>query len=83
MALEVLKWIGLVLAAGFIGYIGRYLAGQIIDRIHKKRAERAETAEINGNPRLSLAEELEEHRIKQEKKKAKQEFKKAKKAAKT
>ena len=82
MALEILKWIGLVLAAGFIGYIGRYLASLIIERIHKKRTERADAAELAGQPRLTLVEELEEQRIKQEKKKAKQEVKKAKKEGK-
>ena len=34
--LEILKWIGIVLAAGFIGYFGRYLAMLIIEKVHKK-----------------------------------------------
>ena len=37
--LEILKWTGIVLAAGFVGYFGRYLAMVIIDRLHKKRPE--------------------------------------------
>jgi hypothetical protein len=34
---EVLKWIGIVFAAGFIGYFGRYLSMMIIERIRKKK----------------------------------------------
>ena len=35
---EILKWIGIVLAAGFVGYFGRYLAMLILDRFHKGKA---------------------------------------------
>ena len=41
--LEILKWVGLVFAAGFIGYFGRYLSMLILDRIHKKRAATPES----------------------------------------
>ena len=42
--LEVLKWVGVVLAAGFIGYFGRYLAMLIIEKIHKRRPQPTATA---------------------------------------
>ena len=79
--LEVLKWIGIVLAAGFIGYIGRYLAGLIIDRMHKRR-------EASPPPAPGTAQETppspevqrEEAKNKEEKKKAKAEAKRLKKA---
>ncbi|MFH1651805.1 MAG: hypothetical protein ABID87_06890 [Chloroflexota bacterium] len=34
---EVLKWVALVFAAGFVGYFGRYLGMLIIDRLRRKR----------------------------------------------
>ena len=36
--MEALKWIGIVLAAGFVGYFGRYLAMKIIERVERKKA---------------------------------------------
>ncbi len=78
--LEVLKWVGLVLAAGFVGYFGRYLAMIIIDKVQKKKA-----SAINENAPGESADpeiQLEETRAKVEKKKAKAEAKKAKKAGK-
>ena len=44
---EILKWIGLVFAAGFIGYFGRYLSMLIIERLRKRKAEQAPTATSN------------------------------------
>ena len=80
-ALDILKWIGIVLAAGFVGYFGRYLAMQIIEKMRKKKAQPPPT------PELPLAEEvpqsqdiiLEQSKLKVEKKKAKAEAKRAKK----
>jgi len=37
LVLEMLKWAGIVLAAGFIGYFGRYLSMILIDRLRHKR----------------------------------------------
>jgi hypothetical protein len=31
--LDVLTWIGLVLAAGFVGYFGRHLAAKVIEKV--------------------------------------------------
>lgn len=75
--LDALKWIGLVLAAGFIGYFGRYLAMWIIDKIRRKGKTPPEqpASEIPPSPE----QRLEETRLKAEKKKAKAEVKKAKK----
>ena len=76
-AIEVIKWIGIVLAAGFIGYFGRHLAMLIIERIHR------------GQPQESVATEPpkeatigQDSRLKLEKKRAKAEAKRAKKAQK-
>ena len=30
----VIKWIAVVFAAGFVGYFGRYLSMQLIDKVH-------------------------------------------------
>ena len=79
--LEILKWIGIVLAAGFVGYFGRYLAMLIIDRLRKKKAEPEPLknhTEMQSNQQIRYDESL----LKLEKKRAKQEIKKAKKAGK-
>ena len=36
--MEALKWLGIVLAAGFVGYFGRYAAMKIIERMERRRA---------------------------------------------
>jgi hypothetical protein len=38
-AIEVLKWIGIVFAAGFVGYFGRHLAMMIIEKIRRRKPE--------------------------------------------
>ena len=65
---------GIVLAAGFIGYFGRYLAMLIIDRSRKTKTE-SPPQQTLPNPEV----QLEERRLKVEKKKEKTEVKKAKK----
>lgn len=86
LLLEILKWVGIVLAAGFIGYFGRYLAMLIIERIRKKKAQQTPAAEpakeipasqITSPETIRL--QLEEKKAKLEKKKAKAEAKRAKK----
>ena len=90
--IEVLKWIGIVLAAGFIGYFGRYLAMLIIDRIRRRRGKIIPTIEFNKDASpaseaiketLSPEARLEQTRLKLEKKRAKQRVKKVKKAQKS
>jgi hypothetical protein len=71
--LEVLKWIGLVLAAGFVGYFGRYLAMQIIEKTRRNKQE-------SGIPKTETSIPSDNEVLyKSEKKKAKAEIKKAKK----
>ena len=89
LALEILKWVGIVLAAGFIGYFGRYLAMLIIDRIHKKKAPETPVAEPARETRITqepspetVTLEIERQQAKIEKKKAKADAKRAKKARK-
>ena len=72
--LEILKWIGIVLAAGFVGYFGRYLAMMILRQAGRKEPEAGKSD--GGDIRI------EEARLKLEKKKAKQAAKQAKKESK-
>ena len=75
--LEILKWVGIVLAAGFVGYFGRYLAMLIIEKLHRRR----EPAPPPEPEKTGVAEsQIEESRLKLEKKRLKQAAKKAKKA---
>ena len=78
---EILKWVGIVLAAGFIGYFGRYLAMMIIERVHKKNPQ--ETS-VNAPPITPEVVQLEaeKQKAKIEKKKAKAGAKRTKKAKK-
>ena len=87
-AVQILTWVGIVFAAGFIGYFGRYLSMLIIDKVHKKRAQEspaAKSIEIAQPPPQtpeSARREIEEQRAKVEKKKAKAEAKRIKKEGK-
>ncbi len=71
--MEALRWIGIVLAAGFVGYFGRYAAMKIIGRIERRRAgETAPQAPAAGAPPAGKAEaKLEKKRAKQSAKAAK------------
>jgi hypothetical protein len=77
--LEVLKWIGIVVAAGFIGYFGRYLAMWIIERVRNNKAQSPPTSEPQKEIPPSTEVQIEQARLKIEKKKTKAEAKKAKK----
>ena len=74
--LEVLRWMGIALAAGFVGYFGRIPAKILIDKI------RGEEKPVSG--RMAVAEtgggqtELEKSRLKIEKKRVKRAVKIAK-----
>jgi hypothetical protein len=78
LALEILKWVGIVFAAGFVGYFGRYLAMLIIDRMRQRRARQITTEPAKEIP-AGQDTRLEESRLKLEKKKTKAEAKRAKK----
>lgn len=76
--LEVLKWIGIALAAGFVGYFGRYPAKMLLDKITGARKDVSGKAPEEDDGKKQL--ELEKSRLKMEKKAAKQAAKIAKKA---
>jgi len=80
---EVLKWVALVFAAGFIGYFGRFLGMLIIERMRQKRQGSPEqtppvaSAEERAAGRENKSEvdelKLQKKMVKLEKKKAKKE----------
>ena len=76
--LDILKWIGIVLAAGFVGYFGRYLAMMIIGRVHRKKEQ--ETT-VTASPPAPEAVQLEvaKQKAKLAKKRAKARAKRLKK----
>ena len=67
--LEILKWIGIVLAAGFVGYFGRYLAMRLLGQTQRSEKPAAPV-------------HSDEAQLKLEKKKAKLAVKQTKKAGK-
>ncbi|MFC1913786.1 hypothetical protein ACFLXF_00715 [Chloroflexota bacterium] len=79
--LEILKWIGIVFAAGFIGYFGRYFSMMILEKIHKKKAGYSPEVKDKEESSTSIQSKgTEERDFKLEKKRIKLEKKKAKKA---
>jgi hypothetical protein len=79
--LDILKWIGIALAAGFVGYFGRYLAMLIIAKVHKKESKLPSSPEHRAFNDVPISQDsiLEQSKLKVEKKKSKAEAKKAKK----
>ena len=77
--LDVLKWIGVVFAAGFIGYFGRYLSMLIIERMHRRKSQQVPPVEPARETPVGQATAPGEAQLKLEKKRAKAEAKKAKK----
>jgi hypothetical protein len=43
--MDVLKWVAIVFAAGFIGYFGKYLAKVLIGRVHTSKVARSSVAQ--------------------------------------
>jgi len=84
---QVLKWVLVALAAGFVGQFGRHLAKLILERRRqaKLEAERLQGPQTGAYDVERAKIELEEKRIKEqgklEKKRTKTELKKAKKAS--
>jgi len=81
-SLEILKWVGIVLAAGFIGYFGRYVAMLIIEKMRRKKAEQTPTATKDSasghdDPRAEAELKLEKKRAKAESKRLKKQDKEA------
>ena len=77
-ALEVLKWIGIVFAAGFVGYFGRHLAIILIEKIRRSKLESSPSEAPPPTP-PSPSDVAVAARAKVDKKRAKSEAKKAKK----
>ena len=73
--LDVLRWVGIVLAGGFVGYFGRYLAMLLIERWRRRGGAPAEPR--GAPPPLDPAAAAA---AKAAKKRAKAEVKRAKKA---
>jgi hypothetical protein len=80
---EVLKWIGIVFAAGFVGYFGRHLAMILIDKMHRKKGDsvppahpQETSAETQQPDSAGVAEAAARAKI--EKKRAKAEVKRGK-----
>ena len=84
LLIEILKWIGVVFAAGFIGYFGRYLGMLTINRIQKPKAEPDKNTGFPAQPGEKTLIEPDDAtnniRLKIEKKRLKDEAKKAKKS---
>ena len=79
---DILKWVGLAFAAGFIGYFGRYLGMLIIEKVRKKKPKPLPTEELPREIPSRQDNAAEQEKLKLEKKRAKAEAKRAKKAAK-
>ncbi|MFC2001940.1 hypothetical protein ACFLUZ_05515, partial [Chloroflexota bacterium] len=77
--LEILKWVGIVFVAGFVGYFGRYLGMLLIEKMHRRKLAPAVTTESAKETPVSRDAALEASRLKLEKKRAKAEAKRAKK----
>ena len=74
--IEILKWIAVVFAAGFIGYFGKYLSKLIISKLHKKKEV---VIHLPYDKESKYKYKLEKEKLKLEKKKLKLEKKKLKK----
>lgn len=75
---EVLKWVGIVFAAGFVGYFGRYLSKIVIAKAHKPKTGTASVTQTDKQVSSGQTDELEKARLKLEKKKLKLEKKRTK-----
>jgi len=82
LALEILKWVGIVFAAGFIGYFGRYLSMLLIERLRRKKLQATPSTEAAQEPPAAPEPTPETARLELEKQKAKTAKKKAKAGAK-
>jgi hypothetical protein len=77
-AIDVLKWVGIVFAAGFIGYFGRHLAMVLIEKMRRKRPE-STPPEVPPPAPSSPSDVAATAQAKVDKKRAKAEAKRAKK----
>jgi hypothetical protein len=87
--IDILIWVGVVLAIGFIGYFGRYLSMLIIEKLHRRKSGSPPTEIPAGKssspagtvPRETRATQatVSKSQLKLDKKRAKQAVKKVKK----
>ena len=77
-ALEVLKWVGIVFAAGFVGYFGRHLAMILIEKMRHNKTQ-SPTPEAPPPAPSSPSDVAVAAEAKVDKKRAKAEVKRAKK----
>ncbi len=68
---EILKWAALVLAAGFVGYFGRYLAMELIRRFRGDDPAGQASGGDNSQAAADVAAKLRKKRLKSELKSAK------------
>ena len=75
---NILKWVGIAFAGGFVGYFGRHLSKVIIARLHKGKNETpaentatAETIEQQASAQEKARSKLEKKRLKLEQKQQK------------
>ncbi len=69
--MDVLKWVAVVFAAGFIGYFGRYLGKLLIQKFHRSKPEKTPTPQLMGKEANDYDYKLEKKRLKLEKKRSK------------
>lgn len=77
LVIEILRWVGIVFVAGFIGYFGRYLSKIIINKFRKKEPEAKTVIHQYESPEKYKAK-VEKEKLKLEKKRLKALKKKSK-----
>jgi hypothetical protein len=80
--IEVLKWVGIAFATGFVGYFGRHLSKIVIAKVRGEKAERVSVPQPAEETKSESSYEIDKDRLKLEKKKLKLERKKLKEAEK-
>ena len=68
---EILKWVGIVFLAGFIGYFGRYLSKLVIANLRKEPKQTVKPRTVASKTPSKYEYKLEKKRLKLEKKKLK------------
>jgi len=76
---NILKWVALAFAAGFVGYFGRYLGMFIIERVRRRKTGSTVSSAPEPAAAPDRQDTVETSRLKAEKKRAKAEAKIAKK----
>ena len=77
--LEILKWAGIVFAAGFVGYFGKYLSKMVIAKLQRQKPKQTAPPPVNLASHVIPPQAVEKADAKLEKKKAKAGAKRTKK----